>query len=114
MQYEQRLSEFDKKCKAAALYEEANSSKKISLKSRLASIGTSSEAQKSAWEEVTHNGQYSLSDIMAGKPVEKGIMSTAEDLGNVAADKAKAVAGKLKGLFGKNHLLEYSYRKRNI
>lgn len=101
MQYEQRLAEFDKKCKAAALYEESNSSEKRSLKNRLASIGTSSDAQKSAWEEVTHNGQYSLSDIMAGKPVEKGIMGTAGDIGNAAADKAKAAAGKLKGLFGK-------------
>lgn len=101
MRYEQRLSEFDKKCKAAALYEEANSSEKRSLKNRLASIGQSSDTQKSAWEEVTHNGQYSLSDIMSGMPDEKGIMNTVGDIGNTAVDKAKAAAGKLKGLFGK-------------
>lgn len=101
MKYEQRLSEFDKKCKAAALYEEANSSEKRSLKNRLASIGQSSDTQKSAWEEVTHNGQYSLSDIMSGMPDEKGIMNTVGDIGNTAVDKAKAAVGKLKGLFGK-------------
>lgn len=101
MQYEQKLSEFDKKCKAAALYEEANSGEKRSLKNRFSSLVTSSDAQKNAWEEVTHNGQYSLSDIMAGKPAEKGIVNTAENIGNAVADKAKIATGKLKGLFGK-------------
>ena len=101
MQYEEKLKEFDKKCKAAALYEEANSGAKMSLKNKLASIATSSDAQKSAWEEITHNGQYNLSDIMAGKPVEKSVIDSVGNIGGAAADKAKAAAGKLKGLFGK-------------
>ena len=101
MQYEEKLKEFDKKCKAAALYEEANSGEKMSLKNKLASIATSSDAQKSAWEEITHNGQYNLSDIMAGKPVEKSVIDSVGNIGGAAADKAKAAAGKLKGLFGK-------------
>lgn len=101
MQYEQRLTEFDKKCKAAALYEAANSGEKMSLKNKLASLTSSSDSQRSAWEEVTHNGQYKLSDIMAGAPVEKNVMDTVGNIGSAAADKAKAAAGKLKGLFGK-------------
>lgn len=101
MQYEQKLSEFDKKCKVALLYDQSINGEKKSLLNRISSITTSAETQKAAWEEITRNGQYSLSEIMAGKPEEKGLAGTAGNIGNAAADKAKAAAGKLKGLFGK-------------
>lgn len=93
MQYEQKLNEFDKKCRLALLFEEANSGEKRSFKNRISSMASSSDAQKAAWDEVTHNGQYNLSDIMAGIPGEKGIAGAIDGIGKAA--------GKLKGLFGK-------------
>ncbi len=100
--YQEKLDEFDENCKLAELYAEKMSGEKRSLKSIISSAVNSSEKQKEAWETITHNGQYQLSDITAGRPEsDSSVMGTVSDVGSAAIDKAKSVAGKLGGLFGK-------------
>ncbi len=67
--YEQRLNEFDKKCKIAALYEESLNGNSRSIKNRLSSLVTSVEEQRSTWEDITYNGKYSLEDIIGSNDV---------------------------------------------
>ncbi len=62
--YEQSLKEFDKKCKNAKLYDDKLKGQKKTLKSFARSMFVSDDKQQKAWEELTHNGQYSLNEIM--------------------------------------------------
>ncbi len=62
--YEQHLKEFDKKCKNAKIYDDKMKGQKKTFKSLARSIFVSDDKQKAAWEEITHNGQYSLNAIM--------------------------------------------------
>lgn len=83
--YEQFLKEFDKKCKNAKLHDDKLKGQKKNLKSFARSMFVSDDKQQAAWEEVTHNGQYSLNDIMG----------VSEENSNSNA------SGGLKGLFSK-------------
>ena len=62
--YEQYLKEFDKKCKNAKLHDDKLKGQKKTLKSFARSMFVSDDKQQKAWEELTHNGQYSLNEIM--------------------------------------------------
>lgn len=83
--YENHLKEFDKKCKNAKLHDDKLKGQKKSLKSLARSMFVSDEKQQQDWNEVTHNGQYTLNEIM----------------GITDEENCNTSGGGLKGLFGK-------------
>lgn len=83
--YEKYLREFDKRCRNAKLYDDKRSGQKKSLKSLARSMFVSDDQQQRDWEAITHNGQYSIQEIIGDADIS-GISSSLNGL---------------KGLFGK-------------
>lgn len=78
--YERHLKEFDKKCKNAKLHDDKLKGQKKSLKSLARSMFVSDDKQRQDWEEVTHNGQFPLNEIMgiseeSNNPSGRGLKS---------------------------------------
>ena len=62
--YERQLSEFDEKCKNALLFDNELKGRKVPFKERLKAMLVSNDKLERDWKSVTHNGKYSIYDVM--------------------------------------------------
>lgn len=74
--YSKFLSEFDKKCKNAMLYQQTLDGEKKSVINMISSVTVSSNQKMNDWNEITHNGKYDIYSIMNRASVPDRVDST--------------------------------------